>query len=103
MVEFLILASLALAVIVVFGVVASVFGLVLWLIFLPFRIMGWIFKGFALLLAVPFVAVFGVIAFLVFGAGMLVFLFPLLPIALLAVLAWWLVRRNRQSAATVAR
>ena len=102
MVELLVLGTLAFAALVVFAVLASVFGLVMWLVLLPFRIIGWLFHGFALLLAIPFVAIFGVIAFLVFGAGMLMFLLPFLPFALLALGAWWLVRRSRRPAATVA-
>ena len=102
MVELLILGALAFAAIVVFGVLASVFGVVMWLIFLPFRIIGWLFHAIALLFALPFVAIFGVIAVLVFGAGMLMFLVPFFPIVLVALGAWWLVRRNQRSAATVA-
>ena len=102
MVELLVLGTLAFAALVVFAVLASVFGLVMWLLFLPFRIIGWLFHGFALLLAIPFVAIFGVVAIVVFGAGMLMFLFPFLPFALLALGAWWLVRRTRRLAATVA-
>ena len=103
MVELVVLVTLAFAAVVVFGVLASVFGLVMWLIFLPFRIMGWLFHGIALLFALPFVAIFGVIAALALGAGMLVFLVPFFPIALIALGAWWLVRRNRRSAASVAQ
>jgi hypothetical protein len=98
--ELLVLASLAFAAIVVFTALVSVFGFVMWLIFLPFRIIGWLFHGLALLLVLPFVAVFGVVAFFVFGAGMLMFLLPLLPFALIALGAWWLVRRNQRSVAT---
>jgi hypothetical protein len=101
-VELVVLAALAFTAVVVFGVLASVFGLVMWLVFLPFRIIGWLFHGLALLLALPFVAIFGVIAAVALGAGMLMFLIPFFPIALLALGAWWLVRRNRRSAATVA-
>ena len=103
MVELVVFGTLAFAAIVVFGVLASVFGLVLWLIFLPFRIIGWLFQGAAFLLALPFVAIFGVIAFLVLGAGLLMFAIPLLPFVLIALGAVWLVRRNQRSAATVTR
>lgn len=103
MAEMVILAALAFTALVVFVVLASVFGLVMWLIFLPFRIIGWLFHGIALLFALPFAAFFGLIAALALGAGMLMFLIPLLPIALIALGAWWLVRRNRRSAAAVAR
>ncbi len=100
MVELLVLGTLAFAAFVAFAVLASVLGLVVWLVFLPFRIVGWLFHGFALLLALPFVALFGVIAVLVFGAGMLMFLLPFVPIALVALGAWWLVRRTQRSAAS---
>ena len=102
-VELLILGALAFAAIVVFGVLASVFGMVLWLIFLPFRIIGWLFSAVAFVFALPFVAVFGVIALLVFGGAMLMFLVPFFPIVLLVLGAVWLVRRNQRAAAAVAR
>ena len=97
MIEFLVLGALAFAAFVVFAVLGSVF----WLVFLPFRIMGWILKGLALLVALPFVALFGVVAFLALGAGMLMFLIPFVPFVLLAFGAWWLVKRTRRSAASV--
>lgn len=103
MVELVVLATLAFTAILVFGLLASVFGLVMWLIFLPFRIIGWLLQGVAFLFALPFIAIFGVIAFIALGAGMLMFLIPFLPIALIALGAWWLVRRNQRSAATVTR
>ena len=102
MVELLVLGALAFAAVVVFGVVASVFGLAIWLITLPFRIVGWLFHGLALLFALPFLAAFGVIALVVLGAGMVMFLVPLLPFVLIGLGAWWLVRRNQRSAASVA-
>lgn len=101
MVEFLVLGTLALAALVVFAVLASVLGMVMWLVFLPFRILGWVLKGLAFLLAIPFLALFGVIAFFVLGAGMLVFLLPFVPLVLIALGAWWLVRRSQRSAASV--
>ena len=103
MVELIILGGLAFAAIVVFGVLASVFGLVMWLIALPFKVMGWLLQGIGLVLALPFIAIFGVIAAVVLGAGMLVFMLPFLPVALIVLGAWWLVRRNQRSAASVAR
>ena len=103
MVELIVLGALAFAAIVVFGVLASVFGLVMWLIALPFKVMGWLLQGIGLVLALPFIAIFGVIAAVVLGAGMLVFMLPFLPVALIVLGAWWLVRRNQRSAASVAR
>ncbi|HKQ59368.1 MAG TPA: hypothetical protein VJY35_16005 [Candidatus Eisenbacteria bacterium] len=103
MVELLVLATLAFSAFVVIAVLGSVFGMVLWLVFLPFRIIGWLFHGFAWLLAIPFVAVFALVAAVVLGAGMIMFLLPVLPFVLLALFAVWLVRRNQRSAATAAR
>ena len=100
-VELLVLGTLAFAAIVIFAVLASVFGVVMWLVFLPFRIVGWLFHLFGALLAIPFVLAFGVVAVVALGAGMSMFVIPFLPIALIALGAWWLVRRNRRSAQTV--
>jgi hypothetical protein len=100
-VEFLTLVVLAFAVFVVVAVLASVFGMVMSLVFIPFQIIGWLLRGLGLLLALPLIAVFGAVAFVVLAAGMLMFLLPFLPIALLALGAWWLVRRTRRSAAAV--
>ena len=99
--EFLTLGVLAFAAIVVVAVLASVFGMVMSLVFIPFQIAGWLFRGLGVLLALPLIAVFGVVALVVLGAGILMFLLPFVPIALLAWGAWWLVRRTRRSAATV--
>ena len=89
MIELLVLAALGFAALVVVGAVAA--GLSL--IFLPFKILGWMFKGIGLLLAIPFMLVFGFIGLTVFGVGMLVFLLPFLPLALLAWLLWKALRR----------
>jgi len=97
--ELLVLAALAFAAVVVFGVLASVFSMVLGVIALPFRILGWLFHGALALLAIPFVIAFGILGVVVFGAGLLFIIVPALPIVALAFLAWWLVRRNQRHAA----
>jgi len=96
--ELLVLAALAFAAIVVFGVLASVFSIVMGLIALPFRIVGWLLHGALALLAIPFLIVFAIVAVVVFGAGMLFMFVPALPIVALAFLAFWLVRRNQRHA-----
>jgi hypothetical protein len=95
------LGAIAFVVVAVLGLLASVFGLVCWMIFLPFRILGWVFRGFAWLMALPFLLLFGFIGVLIFGAGMLAFMVPVIPFALLAWGAWWLV--NRRGPATAPR
>lgn len=97
--ELLVLLALAFAAVVVLAVLASVFSLVLGLIALPFRILGWLFHGALALLAIPFVILFAIVGVVVFGAGMLMILVPALPVVALAVLAWWLVRRTQRHAA----
>jgi hypothetical protein len=101
LVEFIVFAVTAFTILFVLALVASVFGVVMWAVFLPFRILGWLFQGFLLLLALPFLLLFGVIGFAVFGAGMLLFLLPVLPFVLIALGAWWLVRRRPASTASV--
>jgi hypothetical protein len=100
-VELVVLAALAFAAMIVVGVLTSVFGLVMWVVFLPFRIFGWMLKGIGFLLALPFIVLFAVIAALALGAGMIMFLLPVIPFALIALGAWWLVRRRPASTASV--
>lgn len=97
--ELLVLAALAFAAVVVFGVLASVFSVVLGLVALPFRMLGWLFHGALALLAIPFVILFAVVGVVVFGAGMLLIFVPALPIIAMAFLAIWLVRRTQRHAA----
>jgi len=94
MIELVVLAALGFAALVVVGTVAS--GL--WLVFLPFRMLGWLIKGLGLLLMLPLMLLFGFLGFLIFGFGMMVFLLPVLPFALLAFLVWRWVHRPRSAA-----
>ena len=94
MVELLVLAALGFAALVVVGTLATTLSLV----FLPFRIMGWMIKGLGLVLMLPVMLLFGFLGFLIFGFGLVVFLVPLVPFALLVFLVWRLVRRPRSSA-----
>jgi hypothetical protein len=97
--ELLVLAALAFAAVVVFGVLATVFSIVMGLIALPFRIIGWLLHGALALLAIPFLIVLAIVGVIVFGAGMLFILVPALPIVAMVFLAIWLVRRNQRQAA----
>jgi hypothetical protein len=82
------------------GVLWAALSLVGWILFLPFKLLGLVFKGFAFLFALPFLLLAGFIGVLCFGAGLLVFMVPVLPFALLAVGAWLLLRRRPRSTAT---
>ena len=99
MLELLVLGALVFAGLAVFGALWAAASMVCWILFLPFKLLGLIFRGFAFLLAIPFLAIFAVLGVLVFGAGLLVFFVPALPIVLLAVAVWWLMRRRSHPAA----
>ena len=88
------LAAVAFVVMAVLGLMASVMALVFWVLFLPFRILGFIFKGFVGLLALPFLVLFAIVGALIFGIGAIAFFLPLLPFALLVAGIWWLVNRR---------
>ena len=98
MAELLTLGTLAVAGLVVFGLLAALVALVCWLIFLPFRILGFVFKLVAFLLALPFMILFAIFGIGMFGVGALFLFFPLLPFVALVGLVFWLVRRNRAPA-----
>jgi hypothetical protein len=87
------LIAAAIAACLVFG------GLVLWVVTLPFRILGFFFGFLGFLLAVPFILLAGMIAVLgLVLAALLVALpilvLPLLPVAAMVWLIWWLLRRR---------
>jgi hypothetical protein len=87
----------------VVGVVVAVASILGFVISLPFRILGWTLKLLGLLFALPFLILGGVLA----GGGLLVallfgLLLPILPIAGVAWLVWWLATRDaRHSQAKV--
>jgi len=95
--SFLSLAALFFAGLLALGVLA----MVLWVVLLPFRILGFVFQGIAMLLWLPVMILFGVLGAVIFGFGALIFFFPLVPLALLALLVWWLMKRKDRSSATV--
>lgn len=89
MVELIVVAALGFAALVVVGTLMA--GT--WLIFMPFRVLGWIFKGVGLLLFLPLLLIFGFLGLLIFGFGALTFLVPFLPFALLVWILWRVIRR----------
>jgi hypothetical protein len=93
MLEFVALLTLGVAAVLVFGVLFSLGSLLLWLIVLPFKLIGFVFRGLALLFALPFLLIAAVVGVLVFGLGFMVFLTPAVPLIALVALVWWLVRR----------
>jgi hypothetical protein len=99
--ELLVIGLLGVVVLAVFGVFWAVGSLICWILFLPFKLLGLIFRGFAFLLALPFLLLAGFFGVMLFGAGMLLFLVPALPLVLIALGVWWLMRRRSHPAAQV--
>ena len=102
MFELMAFGSLLLVGIAVLGVLCAVASLVCWVLFLPFKLLWFVFRGFALLLALPFLLVAGLMGALIFGAGVLIFFLPALPIAAIALGIWWLMRRRASPTAHAA-
>lgn len=92
MVELVVLAGLAFAALIVVGALLSVFSVVGWFLWLPFKILGWVLRIVGLFIALPFILIacflggFGVLL----GAGVL--LLPLLPLIAIFAGLWWLLR-----------
>lgn len=111
MIELLVLGGLAVAAMVVLGVLATVGALIGGLVLLPFRILGWVLRGLlmgvvGLVVGLPLLIVGVVVGGLglVLGAGFL--LVPLFPLLALGALVWWLLkprgpRKSEPSGATV--
>jgi hypothetical protein len=97
-IELLVFAVAATAVLAIVGAVAAVFGFVLWVVLLPFRLIGLAVKGILFLFTLPLMLVFGLIALVVGGMGLTFLLVPALPFVLIVLGAIWLVRRNRPRA-----
>lgn len=99
MVEFVVFGALAFTALIVVGVLLSVFSLVGWFIWLPFKLLGWALKLVGLVLALPFI----LLGLLMGGFGLFlgigVLFLPLFPLLLGGLLVWWLVRQRRSPAA----
>ena len=100
MVELVVLAGLAFAALIVVGALLSVFSVVGWFLWLPFKILGWAFRLVGLLVVLPFV----LIACFLGGFGVLlsagVLLIPLLPVFAICGGLWWLLRPRRPALST---
>ena len=98
MVELIVLAGLGFAALIVVGVLLSVFSVVGWFLWLPFKILGWMLRFVGLLFALPFILIAGLLGGfgLLLGTGFMVL--PLLPLIALGALAYWLFRDRNRSA-----
>lgn len=97
------IAVLSVAALFFLGLLWAVASLVCWVLVLPFKVLGLVFKALGFLLTLPVLVIAGVIAVSVFGLGALSFLLPALPIVLLVMVIVWLARRGRASAVSTAR
>ena len=94
MIELFVVAGLAFTVLIVLGVLISVFSVVGWFLWLPFKIIGWALRLVGLLIAAPFILVgcllggFG----LLLGTGMM--FLPLIPLFAVGGILWWLFHKR---------
>ena len=102
MVELVVFAALAFTALIVVGVLISVFSVVGWFLWLPFKILGWVLKLVAMMFALPFILIACLIGgfAVIMGTGFM--LIPLFPFLLLAGVVWLLLR-GRRPASTQAR
>lgn len=91
------LGALAMVGVAILFVVWAVASLICWVLFLPFKLMGLVFKGLAFLLVLPILLIVAVVAALVFGLGIFSFLLPALPLVLIALAFVWLLRREKRT------
>jgi len=98
-IELVVGGALLLAALLFLGVIGFVISLVFSLFVLPFKLLGFFLKGAFALLLIPCLMVLGFVCLLVFGAGMIAMLVPALPLVLIGVCVWWLVKRRDRPAA----
>jgi len=102
MFELLVLGFIGLVLIAGFGLLAAIASMIWWVVLLPFKLLAFAFKGLAAVLALPFLILFGVLGFALFGVGLVAFIVPALPLILIVALIVALFRRRDQkSSATV--
>ncbi len=102
MLELLAVGLAALVAIAVLSAIGGVIALVLWIVMLPFRLLGFAFKLLGALLMLPLLAVGGLLLTVFLGVPLLfAVLLPAVPFALLAWFIWWLMHRGSRSTATV--
>jgi hypothetical protein len=102
-VELVVFAALAFAALVVVGVLLTVFSMVGWLVWLPFKILGWGLKLLAFLFALPFMLLACVIGGFAVILGFGVLALPLIPFLLIAGLVWLFFRPRRHNGQSQAR
>ncbi|NOT35565.1 MAG: hypothetical protein HOP12_15580 [Candidatus Eisenbacteria bacterium] len=100
MLELLVFAAALFAIVLVIGVLGTILGAVLWLVFLPFQLLGWAFELAGWVLAAPFVFLAALIALVVLTGVLFAFALPLLPFLAVGLFVLWLARRGRATPRT---
>jgi hypothetical protein len=91
---------LAFCTLVVVGTLVAATWMLGWLIWLPFKILGFVLRGVGLLLFAPILFVAGLIALVCFGFGTIALLIPAFPLVLLALGVAWLFRHSSRAVST---
>ena len=100
MLEIVALGVVAIVLLAAFGALWSLAALICWLLFLPFKLLAFVFKGLAMLLVLPFLLVGGLILGAVIGLPLLLVLVVTVgPFVLLFLGIAWLARRGVRHAA----
>lgn len=100
MFELLALGFAAFVVVAVLGAVFGVVALGFWLLLLPFRLLGFVFKALGALLFLPVLLLLGLVIGGLVGIPLLfVLLVPALPVVLIVLAVVWLTRRHLGSTA----
>ena len=99
MIEGLVFGAIALVFAAAIGLVGAAIAFLFWLVVLPFKLLAWSFKGLGVLLALPFLFLFGVLGLVLGGVGFMLFLIPAAPLLLLALLFWWVIKGTSRAVA----
>ena len=98
MIGLVVMGAVGLALFIAFGILGTVLSLVFSLVLLPFKLLGLAFRAVAFLVALPVILLLLIGGGLVFGTGVLLFLTPLFPLALIGLGVWWLLKRGKHTA-----
>lgn len=91
--ELFVIGVVAFALIAALGLAAALISFLVWLVVLPFQILGLALKFVGFLIAVPIMLVVGLIVASAVGFGALFLFAPLLPLVLIGLGLIWLFRR----------
>ena len=100
--ELFVIGVVAFALIAALGLAAALISFLVWLVVLPFQILGLALKFVGFLIAVPILFVVGLIVASAVGFGALFLFAPLLPFVLAGLVLLWVFRRPKHRHGQVA-